>query len=59
MDILRLVDIDENDYSIKIQFEITMVWKEKRAKYMRQMTEDQKEEQNKARREKQTKKNGK
>ena len=33
MDILRLVDIDENDYSIKIQFEITLIWKENRAIY--------------------------
>ena len=33
LDILRLVDIDENDYSIKIQFEITMIWKENRATY--------------------------
>ena len=33
IDLLRLVDINEEDYSIDIQFEITMVWKEKRAKY--------------------------
>merc|ERR1712016_395871 len=33
IDLLRIVDIDEEDYSIEIQFEITMVWKEKRATY--------------------------
>ena len=33
IDLLRLVDINEEDYSIKIQFEITLVWKEKRATY--------------------------
>ena len=33
IDVLRLVDIDENDYSIKIQFEIKLIWKEKRATY--------------------------
>ena len=33
IDLLRLVDIDEEDYSIEIQFEITLVWKEKRATY--------------------------
>ena len=31
IDLLKLVDIDEEDYSIKIQFEIASVWKEKRA----------------------------
>ena len=31
--LLRLVDIDEEDYSIEIQFEITLVWKEKRATF--------------------------
>ena len=40
MDILRLVDIDENDYSIKIQFEITLVWKEIRATYHNLKIED-------------------
>ena len=33
MNILKLVDIDEDDYSIEIQFEITMKWKENRATY--------------------------
>ena len=33
IDLLRLVDIDEEDYSIEIQFEITLLWKEKRALY--------------------------
>ena len=33
IDVLRLVDIDENDYSIKIQFEIKLIWKENRATY--------------------------
>ena len=30
---MRIVDIDEEDYSIEIQFEITLAWKEKRATY--------------------------
>ena len=33
LDILRLVDIDEPDYSIEIQFEITLSWIENRATY--------------------------
>ena len=33
IDLLKLVDIDEEDYSIEIQFEITLVWKEKRVTY--------------------------
>ena len=33
MNVLKLVDIDEDDYSIEIQFEITMNWREKRATY--------------------------
>ena len=33
IDVLKLVDIDEEDYSIEIQFEITLAWKEKRATY--------------------------
>ena len=33
IDIFKLVDINEEDYSIEIQFEITMVWKENRATY--------------------------
>ena len=33
MNVLKLVDIDEDDYSIEIQFEITMQWKENRATY--------------------------
>ena len=40
IDILRLVDIDENDYSIKIQFEITLIWKENRATYQNLKIED-------------------
>ena len=30
---MKLGDIDEEDYSIEIQFEITLMWKEKRATY--------------------------
>ena len=33
IDVLKLVDIDEEDYSIEIQFEISMKWKENRATY--------------------------
>ena len=33
MNVLKFVDIEEDDYSIEIQFEITMKWKEKRATY--------------------------
>ena len=33
IDIFKLVDINEEDYSIEIQFEITMVWKENRVTY--------------------------
>ena len=33
IDILKLVDINEVDYSIEIQFEISMKWKENRATY--------------------------
>ena len=33
MNVLKLVDIDEDDYSIEVQFEITMKWKENRAAY--------------------------
>ena len=33
IDILKLVDINEPDYSIEIQFEIMLKWKENRAKY--------------------------
>ena len=33
IDVLKLVDIDEEDYSIEIQFEISLKWKEKRATY--------------------------
>ena len=33
MNVLKLVDIDEDDYSIEIQFEITMKWTENRATY--------------------------
>ena len=33
IDLLKLVDIDETDYSIEIQFEIMLKWKENRATY--------------------------
>ena len=33
IDLLRLVDIDAEDYSIEIQFEVSLNWKEKRATY--------------------------
>ena len=33
IDILKLVDIKEEDYSIEIQFSITLTWKENRATY--------------------------
>ena len=33
IDIFKLVDIKEEDYSIEIQFRITMLWKENRATY--------------------------
>ena len=33
INLLKLVDIDEDDYSIEIQFEITMKWTENRATY--------------------------
>ena len=33
IDLLSLVDINEPDYSIEIQFEIMLSWKENRAKY--------------------------
>ena len=33
IDLLKLVHIEEEDYSIEIQFEITLKWKEKRATY--------------------------
>ena len=33
IDVLKLVDIDEEDYSIEIQFEITLKWIENRATY--------------------------
>ena len=33
IDILKLVDIKEEDYSIEIQFSITLKWKENRATY--------------------------
>ena len=40
IDLLRLVDINEEDYSIEIQFEITLMWKEKRAMYQNLKTKD-------------------
>ena len=33
IDIFKLVDINEEDYSIEIQFQITLEWKETRATY--------------------------
>ena len=33
INLLKLVDIDEDDYSIEIQFKITLHWKENRATY--------------------------
>ena len=33
IDLLKLVNIDEDDYSIEIQFKITLKWKENRATY--------------------------
>ena len=33
IDVLKLVDIDEEDYSIEIQFEISLQWRENRATY--------------------------
>ena len=33
IDVFKLVDIDEEDYSIHIQFQITMEWRENRATY--------------------------
>ena len=33
INIFKLVDINEEDYSIEIQFQITLVWKENRATY--------------------------
>ena len=40
IDVLELVDIDEEDYSIEIQFEIALVWKEKRARFQNLMKRD-------------------
>ena len=34
IDILRLVDIDEEDYSVEIQFSIALKWMENRATYL-------------------------
>ena len=33
IDLMKLVDINEEDFSIEIQFEISLVWKEKRATF--------------------------
>ena len=33
MNLFKLVDINEDDYSVEIQFEITLMWRENRAKY--------------------------
>lgn len=33
IDIFKLVDINEEDYSIEIQLQISMVWKENRVTY--------------------------
>ena len=40
MGILRIVDIDENDYSIEIQFEISMMWNDNRVTYQNLKTRD-------------------
>ena len=40
MDLLKLVDIDEGNYAIEIQFEITLKWKENRATYQNLMTKE-------------------
>ena len=40
IDLLRLVDINEEDYSIEIQFEIILKWKEKRATYQNLKKQD-------------------
>ena len=40
IDVLKLVDINEEDYSIEIQFEISLKWKEKRATYHNLKTRD-------------------
>ena len=34
IDLQKVVDINEEDYSIEIQFEITFEWKENRATYL-------------------------
>ena len=34
IDLLKLVDIDEEDYSVEIQFSIALKWIENRATYM-------------------------
>ena len=40
VNLLKLVDIDEDDYSIEIQFEITMKWFENRAMYFNLKNEE-------------------
>ena len=40
IEIFKLVDIKEEDYSIEIQFQITMVWKENRATYQNLKADD-------------------
>ena len=40
IDIFKLVDINEEDYSIEIQFQITLEWKENRATYQNLKTND-------------------
>merc|ERR1719361_204982 len=40
IDIFKLVDINEEDYSIEIQFQITLVWKENRATYQNLKADD-------------------
>ena len=40
IDLLKLVDINEEDYSIEIQFEISLQWLENRATYHNLKTSD-------------------
>ena len=40
IEIFKLVDIKEEDYSIEIQFQITLVWKENRATYQNLKADD-------------------
>ena len=40
MNVLKLVDINEDDYSIEIQFEISMMWNDNRVTYQNLKTRD-------------------